>query len=263
MSTLSGVSVVMPTYGRTRVLGEAIQGFLQQTYAGPKELVIFNDRVDQTLVCDIPTVKIINFSTRYSSLGAKRNALISAAKYPFVCTWDDDDIVLPERISRGMSLYQDRQAQGYRISRESHCFQTEDNTTLVLRDAGHLWSCLFDKKTFSDIGGFNDQDMYEDLELLHRMIHKGWLYGESSTPGMPSFIYRRGGTPYTHMMDAGVPEFEEIEAGNKQVQHYIKEDTDKKIAAGAEPVGTIEIKPFWAKDYTAMARDLWQASGRA
>ncbi len=54
MPNLPAVSCFCLTYGRPRVLEEAIQSFLQQDYAGAKEMIVLNDYADQTLAFDHP-----------------------------------------------------------------------------------------------------------------------------------------------------------------------------------------------------------------
>jgi GT2 family glycosyltransferase len=46
------ISYMCLTYGRPKVLEEAIESFLRQDYKGEKELVVLNDFADQTLVFD-------------------------------------------------------------------------------------------------------------------------------------------------------------------------------------------------------------------
>lgn len=259
---LPGVSVLMPTYARTKVLGEAIYGFLQQTYRGPTELIVFNDCQDQTLVCDAPRVNLVNFSTRYAGLGDKRASLMSAAKHELVCFWDDDDIYLPERIERGVQLYLARKPQGYRVSRESHAFQTEDNEKLTVRDAGPMWCVLSERSAIVEVGGPRNVELNYDVDLVTRLNAKKFMYGESATPGMPSFIYRHGNaTPYHHMTGLATDaETASVIVGTR-IHTAMGDATSALLALGAEPTGTIVINPAWNKDYVALAAAVWAQRG--
>jgi GT2 family glycosyltransferase len=69
MEILPAVSAVCPTYARPHLLEESIYSFLQQDYAGKKELIILNDYDQQTLVFEHPEVKVFNVKQRYPSLG--------------------------------------------------------------------------------------------------------------------------------------------------------------------------------------------------
>jgi hypothetical protein len=60
MTNQPAVSCFCLTYGRPQVLEEAIHSFLQQDYAGPKEMIVLNDYADQILAFDHPEVQVIN-----------------------------------------------------------------------------------------------------------------------------------------------------------------------------------------------------------
>jgi len=69
MADQPAVSCFCLTYGRPRMLEEAIHSFLQQDYAGPKEMIVLNDYADQTLDLDHPEVQVINVPRRCRTLG--------------------------------------------------------------------------------------------------------------------------------------------------------------------------------------------------
>lgn len=93
------VSCLTATYGRYRVLCEAVTCFIQQDYQD-KELVILNNH-PVPLVCDLPQVTVFNEPV-YPSLGDCRNRLLELATGEFVRTWDDDDLYMPWSISQGV-----------------------------------------------------------------------------------------------------------------------------------------------------------------
>ena len=100
---LPGISVLVPTYGRTHQLAELVYSYSIQRYQGKSELIILNDRHDQNIIYnEDPTVKIINVKERYETMGHKRNSLVELAQYPLVTSWDDDDIFLLERLNAWM-----------------------------------------------------------------------------------------------------------------------------------------------------------------
>ena len=97
---LPGISCYCSTYGRPKILIEnSIQCFLEQDWAGPKELVILNDFDKQELIFNHPEVKIINTKERIKPLGKKFNENISLCKYDLLATWEDDDIFLRNRLT--------------------------------------------------------------------------------------------------------------------------------------------------------------------
>lgn len=77
------VTCVCPTFNRPsegmELLEEAVESFLRQDYE-QKELLILNDCPEQVLVCDAPGVRVVNFPSRFPSLGEKRNAGVRLAR---------------------------------------------------------------------------------------------------------------------------------------------------------------------------------------
>jgi len=98
------VSAVCCTYGRPRLLEEAIASFLLQDYPN-KELVIVNDLPSHAI--SLPgthaNITIINCPLRFPSLGAKRNFAMTQANGEYVLVWDDDDLHLPWRMSEAIA----------------------------------------------------------------------------------------------------------------------------------------------------------------
>lgn len=129
MSALPDISVLVPTYCRTRLLQDALACFLQQSYPGDSELVILNDFDNQTLRFDNPRVRIVNETVR-SPLGTKRNRLINLARYDVVTLWDDDDIYLSHRLLATAPLLGDRLAVHERME-----WEEQADGTLAIRPA--------------------------------------------------------------------------------------------------------------------------------
>ena len=96
------VSCLTATYGRYKVLTEAISCFLYQDYDN-KELIVLNNH-PVPIVCDLPQVRVIN-GEHYPTLGDCRNRLLELADGHYVRTWDDDDYYLPWAISQGVSNF--------------------------------------------------------------------------------------------------------------------------------------------------------------
>src|SRR4029453_330313 len=92
-------SCLCATYGPRGGLQEAIAFFRAQEYPGEKELIVVNDLAEQELVLDHPEVRILNFRTRFPSLGEKRHYAIAQSTGQVLITWDDDDGYLPAHIA--------------------------------------------------------------------------------------------------------------------------------------------------------------------
>lgn len=100
------VSCVCPTYNRTQQLEEAIMCFLDQTYSN-KELIIVNDNPNTKLFIanSYGNIHIVNCSSRFKNLGAKRNFFKSLILGKYVCIWDDDDLYGFNRIEESVTNF--------------------------------------------------------------------------------------------------------------------------------------------------------------
>ncbi len=268
-----GVSVLVPTYGRTRVLSECVESFLRQDYAGRAEMIVLNDHPEQTLWVDSPSrddrrISVVNNPQRYSDLGTKRNALLGMAAHPLVAFWDDDDLYLPTALSRMVERYTAR-APRRRSGRESHCWQLQppggndgvsgrvnvgEGLDLIVRDSGTLWAMVVERSAINDIGGFSPFDRLQDVDLLKRLTLRHWVAAESNTPGIPSCIHRLAGTPYGHAIDFTAWR---SAADNAASAEFHARAVAELMDRGEEPRGDVSIEPLWHFDYTALTRAAW------
>src|SRR4051812_17647225 len=99
------ITAVCLTYGRVEYLNEAIQMFLDQTYDGPKQLIVFNSFTKQRLAGSFPNVRIINAPERPPTLGDCRNQAIQLANQGLIVIWDDDDAYLPNHLENFANHY--------------------------------------------------------------------------------------------------------------------------------------------------------------
>ena len=97
--SLPFVSCICPTFNRISQLEEALECFLRQDYKGEKEFIILNDCPNQKLRFYHPEVKVVNYSTQYSSLSKKHRDMVKMTHGSYITVWDDDDIKLPHALS--------------------------------------------------------------------------------------------------------------------------------------------------------------------
>ena len=253
-SPLPGISVLTPTYGRTRRLPGLLQSFLQQDYAGPCELIIINDRPDQTIALDAATEKqvtILNVGQQFATLGEKRNKMVILATFPFVCWWDDDDRYLPGHLRTVLGLVR----RGHRGAQPSHIWLDEGTSVPVLqRPWSPFANAIMEKQAILDAGGFPAQQMHQDAALANAMHTKLRAFHAEHESGSPTCIYRRPGTSdHVH-----VGEFPEP-SNSAAARAYIQGSVDDAVRSGAEPKGVIAIQPKWERDYVAWCAAAWQA----
>jgi len=118
-SDCPAVTCLCPTYGRFKRLRDAVACFLLQDYPN-KRMLVLNDAPKPIIGGgDGLPVTIINAKERYPTLGHKRQALLEAASTPLVAHWDDDDLYLPDHLSKGVQALL-REGAGCVKSRAAH-----------------------------------------------------------------------------------------------------------------------------------------------
>lgn len=113
IETMSGlVSVVIPTYNRSRYLGDAVQSILDDPYP-LKEIVIIDDgSVDDTqhVVENLQsrsTVLIRYVYINHAGGGAARNLGMSLSQGEYLLFLDSDDFLINEKISTSIGVFQE------------------------------------------------------------------------------------------------------------------------------------------------------------
>lgn len=179
------VSCLCPTYGRPRLLGEAIRCFLDQDYPN-KEMIVLNDQEGVSLI--LPScpdnVKIINYPTRFRSLGEKRNYLKSLGTGDLFCIWDDDDLYTPFRISDSVKLM--RECSGYDIIKAQDAYMsTDDQGYMIANNLFHSQACITKE--------YMDETMYPNISVGEDSVFERGanIYSANLFP-MFWYIYRWG-----------------------------------------------------------------------
>jgi glycosyltransferase involved in cell wall biosynthesis len=98
------VSVIVPTYNRTDLIGETLASIFRQTHS-PAEVIV----VDDGSIQDMPAA-IGRFPVRYhrienSGPSVARNAGVELATSPWIAFCDDDDLWLPGHLEAFAALF--------------------------------------------------------------------------------------------------------------------------------------------------------------
>ncbi|MGB8635263.1 MAG: glycosyltransferase family A protein [Rhodanobacteraceae bacterium] len=126
MPVISCLMVTQPA--RFRFAEQAIADFAAQTHS-ERELVVVHDgdaAYDTTMsllagTLDGGLVRVVRADAG-QTLGALRNAAITAAAGDFVCQWDDDDRYHPQRLALQWQALQDARADFCFLSDQLHWF---------------------------------------------------------------------------------------------------------------------------------------------
>ena len=239
------VSCLCPTYNRApqflNLLEEAVESFRRQIIPDyiKAELVILNDTPNQILVCDTPNVHVFNRSSRCSSLGEKRNTLVSMSGGDLLLCWDDDDISLPERIAQAVRYHE----AGFDYFNPQRSWFIDQYGLHSDHKHGYCHNAsAFTRAAWKKVGGYPESSA-EDA-LLDTKLKS--MYGATDPIEAESqwtYIYRWG-VSSTHISGiAGGPPHDPHEP------HY--------RSIGQQPVvpGVFHIKPRWYNDYVKLTRD--------
>ncbi|MEC5129028.1 glycosyltransferase family A protein [Verrucomicrobiales bacterium BCK34] len=198
------ISCIMPTYGRPDFVSESVTMFLNQDDP-EKELIVFNDCVEQTYSCEHPEVRVFNFDTRFATLGEKRNAAIEVSRGGFLAVWDDDDAYLPWRLSYCREKIREFTTEFYRPA-DFLAYWGDGplhNNHSIPGWIGHPLT-MFTRDLWESVGGYPAKDLAED-EVFFQKVHQKLCHEFVKYPIAPQdrFMIMRGKSHYKHMSIKG------------------------------------------------------------
>ncbi len=247
MESLPAVSCFCLTYGRPRLLEEAIHSFLLQDYAGPKEMIVLNDYPGQTLELDHPEVQVINLPKRFRSVGEKMNAAVALTSHDLLFVWDDDDVYLPHRLSFSVANF-DPAKDFFKAHR---AWFWEDGKLIGpvenLLHAGSCWS----RRLFDASGGYAAEGSGYDLLFEQQLKSR---FPGSTAPRLVEleeiyYVYRWGTGSY-HMSGYGT-----LKVGQNVGHAEVGDTVEKRARRGEIPLGHVVLQPHWKQDYPQLIAD--------
>jgi glycosyltransferase involved in cell wall biosynthesis len=202
------VSVVVPTYQGANVVGGAVRSALAQTHTNLEVLVVDDGSTDATAavlstICD-PRLHI--FVQQNEGTAAARNHALREARGEYIAFLDSDDRWLPEKIATELSV----------LRTAPHPIAIAYSSIYPVDDCGRLLNlgpirtlegsaldalldgddylmpsvCLFDRRIFDTIGGFNAARYHEDYEFILRAARSYPIY----PTGRRLTVYRQSTT---------------------------------------------------------------------
>jgi glycosyltransferase involved in cell wall biosynthesis len=240
------IDVLCCTYGRTRLLNEAIECFLRQDFTDSK-MIVFNDCPLQTLSFAHDRVTIINKAERNACYGDTLNHILSLATSRFVSVWDDDDLYLPQFLS-SMAALLPRHKYGRAAKPRLRWVDSGHRLYRVIPD-NNMNCVIAEKSLLIEEGGFNAVNYNVEMDLLRRLVKHHWLCGPGKeTYTCPQYVYRLA-TGRTHVTDVK----------NESARDRLHSNLLEEIDAGREKTGPITLLPGWEEDYVAKAEASWRA----
>lgn len=105
------VSVVIPTYNRSKILPRAIDSVLKQTYENLELVVVDDASTDETdsvvTGYEDDRLKYIRHETNSGNGGIARNTGLEHTTGEYVGFLDDDDVWLPEKLEKQVAVFEE------------------------------------------------------------------------------------------------------------------------------------------------------------
>jgi len=243
------VSCFCLTYGRPRLLEEAIHSFLQQDYGGPKEMIVLNDYAGQILELDHPEVQVINLPKRFRTLGEKMNAAVALASHDVLFAWDDDDIYLPHRLRFSVAAFDP--AKGFFKAASAWMWSKDSLSGPLARSRFHAASC-WSRALFDAVGGYAADGSGTDAIFEGQLAARfpGSLAPFAVTPEEIYYVYRWGGTGSYHLSGFGTAKPGQ-NFGYAEFAARVEQQADR----GEIPLGRVVLQPHWKHDYPQLIAD--------
>jgi len=222
-------------------LEESLYSFVNQTYAGPKEMIIVNDYPLQKLKFNHPDVKMYNLDETFATIGEKENYATKLCNGEIICQWDDDDVAMPNHLDNVYKHFKDNVNI---LHWKTGIFYNEPNITSItwIGNSG----IVFRKSAWEAIGGHPIENAGYDMTFIER-LHK---FGGRLFVDMPkheaSWMYMWGGRGY-HMSGQG-----HDKPGKMNVIQRHSAHVEAERVKGNIPTGEVELVPKWKSDYKQM-----------
>jgi len=187
---LSLVSVIIPTYNRSKILRATLESVLAQTYPAIEVIVVDDGSTDDTAA----TVESYTGRVRYvkqANRGVEmaRNKGIRVSSGDYLNFLDDDDLMMPTKIERQMEIL-DSQPQVGLVHCGYHYIDQDGNhmeTTGRLPEGDVrkqlVWGCfpwsggpLIRRECFDHIGEDEHRDWYGDWGMWLRIALAGYPF---------------------------------------------------------------------------------------
>ena len=184
---LPEVSILIPTYKRSKFFDLTFYNIKTQTYPHNKLTVIIDECKSEEpfIPCHIAELKkalhpinlIYNVYEKRSTIGNKRNRLVKTATTPYIQFMDTDDIYRPDCIFYNYNLLKDNRVKC--VGSDKMIFSyVKDNFKMCAIDCNneisliHEATLFFDRKWFKTTNKFNNTSRAEGGKFLSGMTDK-------------------------------------------------------------------------------------------
>ncbi len=263
MGDFPSVSCICLNTGYPERLEEAIFSFLQQDYAGLKELIILNDNPAQTLVFDHPEVRIMNLDQPIEFRRKKWTTAVAACAHELIFAWNASDISLPQRISFSVKRFHENKYPKVpgtsQISTDG--FQSTGSlgqkVPRTLARYLTLWNRLRRLSKKEDYLMPSAVFVWENERLggpYHNLFHQGSCWSRRLFDWVGGFQNPKHDAAIIEpqLRTINQPRYEPLTAGET---FYIFRGMDELIDKPQQPSGEIRLNPHWQDDYARLVQE--------
>lgn len=184
------VSIILPTYNRIALIGEAVESILAQTFEDWELLVVDDGSEDDTvkMLGDLGDERIVVIEAgRNGVIGKLKNIGLSAARGEYIAWMDSDDCWDPSKLEKQLEAMKRHPGAGFSLT-GGYTFSAEGepvqyyykqrggeffgNILLAFirsEVAALMPSLLMRKQCLEGTGIFNEQRLFSDIEFMLRL----------------------------------------------------------------------------------------------
>lgn len=193
------ISVIIPTYRNRGGVARSIESAINQDYPDVEIIVVDDNGLGtafqirtQEIVAKYPSIKYLPHKVNKNGAAA-RNTGLRAATGDYIAFLDDDDIFLPEKLTKQKDFLDNnpyfQACYCFALSssgrpKKTIPFEGDVSKPLLLGlSSMYTPSLFFRKKTILEIGGFNESfRRHQDYELLLKYFQAGYKIGCLNEP---------------------------------------------------------------------------------
>ena len=239
---LPKVSVVVPTYKRSHLIGRAVQSVLNQTYQNFEIVIIDDSPNDDTekVVKNFNDIRIkyTRNKIRRNFSGAKNQGVEeSSPDSKYIAFLDDDDEYFPLFLEKTIKKLEEKKDIGYVFTQPEVRFQNGERFRQIPGkwDWNEFWNknvgngCVLRKEIFTKENiWFDEKCLFEDLDLGIRILQR--FKGEFMPEVLRAYYYPLvKGESHSTSFTQGTPS-EEIEYFYKKNYQIYKKAGKKALA---------------------------------
>lgn len=178
----STVSVVIPTFNRVEVVGEAIESVLHQTHSSVEVIVVDDGSTDSTVDHLKQSYgadeRVLVIAAEHGGVSSTRNVGIEAATGEYLAFLDSDDLMRPTKLELQLAALEDRDCDAV-LTRQCIEAGGAPLPDRIMRQAGYEdavyhMSILLRARDARAVGGFDvGIALGEDLDFAFRLALHG------------------------------------------------------------------------------------------